>query len=225
VQESAPPKANATPTTKVGFPRLRWVVLVFMAVWVPSYWVVWGWRNFLQLCDVTMVLTAIAVWRGSAWLLSSQAVGSLIINGLWGLDVAARLLLGRHVIGGTEYMWNPAFPAWIRALSLFHLALPVLHVWCLRRTGYDQRAWRFEVLVVAVVFVASRLLAAPSTNPNFVFAAPLLRRPIGAPPVHLLLVWVTQLVVLMLPVHLVLRRWLPRPATDDAAKAARPSTD
>jgi hypothetical protein len=181
-------------------------------VWVPAYWAVWGWRNFLQLCDVTVLLTVVGVWRGSALLLSSQATGSLVINALWGIDVAARLVAGRHLIGGTEYMWNSAFSPWIRALSLFHLALPALHLFCLRRTGYHRAAWRLEAGLVAVVFVAARLLAAPGTNPNFVVSAPFFHRALGTPVAYLGLVWGIQVVVLMLPVHLVLRRWLPGPS-------------
>jgi hypothetical protein len=207
VQPVAPAPVPAPPA----FPRLRWVLLAFVAIWLPSYWVVWGWRNFLQLCDVTMVLTAVAIWRGNVWLLSSQAVGTLVVNALWVLDVGARLLAGRHLVGGTEYMWNAAFPAWVRALSLFHLALPVLHLWCLRRTGYDRRAWRLEGAVAAVVFVVARLLAAPETNPNFLFTGPVFHHPVGPPLVHVAVVWLVQIVVLMLPVHLVLRRWLPAP--------------
>ena len=207
-----PPPTAAVPSTNLAtarFGRLRWAALAFVLIWLPSYWAVWGWRNFLQLCDVTVFLTALGLWRGSALLLSSQATGSLVINTLWVFDVGARLLFGRHVVGGTEYMWNSAFPAWVRALSLFHVLMPGLHLWCLRRTGYDRRALRFEAVVVAAVFVAARLLAAPGSNPNFVFIAPLFHRAFGPAPVHVALVLATQIVVMMLPVHLALRRWLP----------------
>jgi hypothetical protein len=191
------------------FPRLRLVAVAFVLVWLPTYWAVWGWRNFLQLCDVTVLLTTLGLWRGNALLLSSQAAGSLIVNLLWGVDVVARLSAGRHIVGGTEYMWNSAFPAWVRALSLFHVVLPGLHIWCLRRTGYDRRALRWEAGLVAIIFIAARLLARSGTNPNFVFAAPVFHRAFGPARLHVALVWVTEVVLLMLPVHLALRRLLP----------------
>jgi hypothetical protein len=191
------------------FPRARLLAIVFLLIWVPSYTAVWGWRNFFQLCDVTVFLTVLGLWRGSALLLSSQAVGSLVVNLLWALDAGARLVSGHHLVGGTEYMWNAAFPLAVRLLSLFHLALPALHIWALRRTGYDPRGFRFEIVVVALVFVASRVIALPNTNPNFVFVAPLLGHALGPAPVHVALVIATQVAVMMLPAHLLLRRHLP----------------
>jgi hypothetical protein len=212
-RDQPPVSGTTTPhlaATPLG--RLRVLTLAFVLIWVPSYWSVWGWRNFLQLCDVAVFLTALGLWQRSPVLLSSQAVGSLVINVLWGIDVAARLLAGRHLVGGTEYMWNSAFPLWVRAMSLFHLVLPILHLWALRQIGYDRRGFRLEALIVAAVFVAARSLAAPGTNPNFVFSAPVFQRAFGPPAVHLALLWATQVVVLMLPVHLMLRHWLPPPA-------------
>jgi hypothetical protein len=210
--ESASIAAVAAATLPVEFRRLRMVVALFVLIWMPSYWAVWGWRNFLQLCDVTVLLTAVGMWRASPILLSAQAVGSLVINLLWGIDVLARLLSGHHMVGGTEYMWNTAFPGWVRALSLFHIALPGLHLWCLRRLGYDRRGFGLEVAIVAVVFIAARIMAAPGTNPNFVISAPIFHRAFGPPPLHVALTWATHVVVLMLPVHLLLGRLLRRRA-------------
>jgi hypothetical protein len=191
------------------FPRLRWVVLVFLVVWVPSYAAVWGWRNFLQLCDVAVFLTVLGIWRGDALLLSSQTAGSLVINSLWSADVVARLLVGKHLIGGTEYMWNSAFPLPVRLLSLFHLAMPFVQVQCLRRTGYDRRGLALEAALAAVVMLASRAVALPATNPNFTLRAPIWNQMVGSPAVHMFLNYVVMMLVLVLPAHLALARLLP----------------
>ena len=194
------------------FPRARWAAVAFLAIWAPTYAVVWGPRNFLQICDVTVVLTVLGLWRGSALLLSAQAAGSLVINLLWVIDVAARLVAGRHVVGGTEYMWNATFPLAVRLLSLFHLALIPLHLWAVERTGYDRRAFRFEFVVIALTVVASRFFAAPGTNPNFVFTAPLFRHEVGPPVVHVALTILTIAFLFTWPAHALLRR-LFRPPT------------
>lgn len=202
--------ASSPIVNPVPFPRLRWVALAFLVTWVPSYAAVWGWRNFVQLCDVAVFLTVLALWRGNALLLSSQAAGALVINALWVVDVLSRLLTGGHVIGGTEYMWKAEFPLFVRLLSLFHLVMTPLHLFCLRRIGYDRRAFRLQAAIVAAVLLASRVLALPTQDLNYVLRAPLVGRQLGPPALHLVIVFVTLLVVLVLPAHLALARWLPR---------------
>ena len=73
---------------KTAFPRLRWAALVWLAVWTPAYAVVWGWRNFLLLCDLSVFLACAGIWRASPLLLSSQAVASLIIGLAWAAGFA-----------------------------------------------------------------------------------------------------------------------------------------
>src|SRR5262245_57545402 len=101
------------------FRRARWLAGAWLVVWVPLYTITWGPRNFLNLCDVAMLLTCVGVVRGSALLLSSQALPSFLIGGLWVADVGARLIGGKHLLGGTEYMFDGRFPLAVRLMSLF----------------------------------------------------------------------------------------------------------
>ena len=135
------------------FPVARWLALAWLAVWVPAYWSFYGPVVFLNLCDIAIVLTCVGLWRGSALLLSSQAVSSLVVDLAWVLDLAWRALAGRHLIGGTEYMWDGAYPWWVRALSLFHVVLPIVLVWSIRRVGYNRRAPFLQIGIVLVVAV------------------------------------------------------------------------
>lgn len=165
------------------FPVARWVALAWLGVWIPAYWAFYGPVVFLNLCDIAVILTCVGLWRGSALLLSIQAVSSLVVDLAWILDLAWRGIAGRHLIGGTEYMWDPAYPVWLRALSLFHFALPVTLVWSLRRVGYDRRAPWVQIAVAAVVLAASRALGA-AENANFAFTDPIFGRSWGPAPVH-----------------------------------------
>jgi hypothetical protein len=113
-----------------------------------------------------------------------SAVSSLIVDLAWAADLVCRGVTGHHLIGGTEYMWDPGYPGWLRALSLFHLALPVVLVWSVRRTGYDRRAPWLQLALAAIVLVISRLLG-PAENPNFAFTDPVAGRSWGPAPVHL----------------------------------------
>src|SRR2546422_11729373 len=95
---------GASPTH--AFPLLRWFALAWMIVWLPAYTRVWGWSNFLHVCDVAVILTCAGLIFDSPLLLSSQAVSSLLGSVAWCVDAGSRLVMGRHLFGGTEYMWD-----------------------------------------------------------------------------------------------------------------------
>lgn len=166
------------------FPVARWIGLAWLAVWIPAYWSFYGPVVFLNLCDIAVVLTCVGLWRGSALLLSSQAVSSIVVDLAWNLDLVWRAISGSHLIGGTEYMWDPKYPPWLRALSLFHIGLPVVLIWSLRRVGYDRSAPGLQIVIAAVVLVASRAVGS-AENANFAFIDPLFGRSWGPAPVHL----------------------------------------
>lgn len=188
---------------------VRWVSLVWLAVWVPSNALYWGWANFLHLCDVAVLLTCIGFARSNVLLLSSQAVSSLIGDLLWCLDAGWRLFAGRHLTGGTEYMWDTRFPLWVRLLSLFHVVLPMLLLAALRRAGYDRRALLLQSGIAMVLLVVSRLLGPTTRNLNYAFADPIFHRAFGPAPVHLALIFVALLGIIYWPTHLLLARAFP----------------
>jgi hypothetical protein len=96
-----------------------------------------------------------------------------------------------------------------------------LHLLCLRRTGYDRRALLLQAAIVAIVLLASRVLALPTQDLNYVLRVPLLGRSLGPAPVQLAVVFTTLLVVMVLPAHLALARWLPpAPRRQGGAAAA-----
>ena len=192
------------------FPVARWCALAWLAVWCPAYWSFYGPVVFLNLCDIAVILTCIGLWRGSALLLSTQAVSSLVVDLGWMLDLAWRGFTGRHLLGNTEYMWDPAYPGWLRALSLFHVALPAILIWGLRRVGYDRRGPWLQLGIAALVLAASRALGA-SENANFAFTDPFFARSWGPAPVHLAVI-LGGLAVVYALTDRTLRRIAPRPA-------------
>ena len=183
--------------------------LAWLAVFVGAYWRTYGPANFLHLCDVAVILTCWGIWRASSLLLSTQALSSLVVDVLWDLDLVWRLLLGRHLIGGTEYMWDATFPLAVRVMSLFHIAWPVLLIASLRRVGYDRRAWLVQSLIAAVVFVFSRLVA-PEANINFAQKDPFFGRQWGPPAVHVAFMWSVLVTVVYWPTHRLLMRLFSR---------------
>ncbi len=197
-------------TNQKSFPNwLRWAALAWLVVWFVAYWRTWGAVNFLHLCDIAVILTCIGVWTNSSLLLSSQAVSSLLIDVAWSLDAACKYLLGRHIFGGTDYLFDPRYPLWVRLLSLFHVILPILFLWALHRLGYDRRAWALQSAIALVAFSAARF-APPAMNINFVFSDPFFHHTWTAP-IQVVLSTLFLGIVVYLPTHLILRRIFPPP--------------
>jgi len=192
------------------FPCLRWLAPIWLAIYLPAYAITYGFANFLFLCNIAVMMACAGLWRGSALLLSSAALSSLVVDPVWTLDFVWRLLLGRHLVGGTEYMWDPRWPLPVRLLSLYHVALPILLLVALRRTGFDRRAYLLQSLTALAAVGAGRL-ADPGANVNSAFVDPLLKRSFEPAALHLAVI-VGGLVVVVYPLTaLVLSRVYPRP--------------
>jgi hypothetical protein len=129
--------------------KIAWTV--WLAVWAPVYWRQFGPQNFLFFCDIGNVLIGIGLWMESPLLFSWAASGLLLFQTLYTLDLAGALLLGRHFIGGTEYMFDPGLPLFVRLLSLFHVVTPPLVLWAIWRLGYDRRGWMLQTLTAWIV--------------------------------------------------------------------------
>lgn len=192
------------------FPVLRWFSLLWMIVWLPAYFRVWGWANLLHLCDVAVILTFIGIWSANSLLLSSQAVGSLAPGLFWILDVGCRLISGHFLIGGTDYMWDSRYPLWVRLLSTFHVALPLVLLWTLRRVGYDRRGFALQAAIAAALLIGSRFLA-EELNMNYAFRDPVFHRVWGPVPFHLATILIPLVLLMYLPAHLLLVRLFPPP--------------
>ena len=111
----------------------------FLAVLIPIYLHTYGPANFLWFCDTALILTVVGMWLESSLLISMCAVGILLPQGLWLVDCGGNLL-GFHLIGLTNYMFDRQLPLFTRGLSLFHGWLPLLLVWLLIRLGYKKHA-------------------------------------------------------------------------------------
>jgi len=190
------------------FPILRWIAAAWFAVWLPAYWHYWGWANFVQICDIAVFLSVAGLWLGSSLLLSSQAVSLLVVTLFWAADLVWRGLVGRHLIGGTEYLWDARYPLWLRLLSLYHIVLPVVLLWSLRRTGYDARGWKLQAAIAAVAMVVGRFFD-PALNYNVAFRDPLLGRTWGPAAVHVAFIWLLLVALVYFPTHLLLKRLYP----------------
>jgi hypothetical protein len=202
---------TAAPAPRPRIPAwLGRLALLFLVLWFAAYWHAWGPANFLHLCDIGVILTCIGLWTNNALLISSQAVSSVVIDIVWTLDAAARLVFGRPLIGGTEYLFDATAPLWARLLSLFHIVLPFILLWSLSRLGYDRRGWKLQSAILLPVLIASRYIT-PDQNLNFAMKDPFLHRSYGPAPTHLAITFLFLVFMVYLPTHLLFGRLFPPP--------------
>jgi len=188
-----------------GEPIALWIKIaytLFLAILVPVYWAHYGPRNFLWFSDIALLVTGATLWLESPVLASMMLLAVLLPECAWNLDFFGRLLTGHGMFGMSAYMFDARIPRYLRALSLFHVPLPIGLVWLVHRLGYDRRAWLYQSLLALVVLPVSYWLTDPAENVNWVHG---LGRPQRALPpwLYLALLIAAFSLVLYLPPHLV----------------------
>ncbi len=205
--------ANSVP------PWVKLAYTAFMAVLVPVYWANYGPTNFLYFCDVALLITLVGVWIESPLLVSMCAVGILGSQTLWVIDFVLNIFSVK-LTGLTDYMFMADHSLFLRSLSLFHGWLPFFLLYLVWRFGYDRRglpAW--TVAAWALVLICYFFMPPPRPDPGLI--------PVNidyvygfsdTEPQHWVApgVWVVGLMVLMplilfIPTHYLLRRFMPKP--------------
>lgn len=197
---------------------LKLACTAWTVVLVVVYWQVYGPTNFLFFCDVALFSALIGMWTGNRLLVSAPAVGIVLPQLVWVVDVACECA-GIRLLGMTSYMFNTATPLAPRLLSLFHGWLPFVLLYGVYRMGYDRRAlfsWTgiaWTLIGICYAFIPAPPAPAGShlpVNVNFVYG-------IGATPqtwmdqnLYVVVYAVAMFALIFLPTHLVLRRWAPK---------------
>ncbi|GHE19806.1 hypothetical protein [Halomonas urumqiensis] len=185
-----------------------WLKLVFtlwVLVWAPTYWWLLGPQNYLWLCNMAHFLILAGLWSDSRWLLSMQWLAVALVGTLWGVDVGVAWLTGFHPIGGTEYMFDPAHPLLTRLMSLYHLFLPLVAGFAVWRLGYERRSLYPQVLLTWVMIIASYVISDVERNVNWVHGPFGMHQELLPPLVYLGALMVAWPMVILLPVHLLMR--------------------
>jgi hypothetical protein len=176
-------------------------VLLVVVIWWRHY----SWRNFLWFSDIAFIGAVPALWFESAALASVLAVAVLLPELLWNVDFVARIATRRRITGLTDYMFEPERPVLLRALSLFHVPLPLVLVWLVHEYGYDGRVGLTgAVLLAAVALPLSRAVSTPERNINWTHGLGAKRSTL-APATYLALLYAAFVVLVFLPTHVVLR--------------------
>lgn len=187
--------------------KILWTVWV--AVWAPLYWKHYGAQNLLFFCDLGNFFIAAALWLESPLLFSCQATGLLLFQSLYTIDLLGSLVSGRHLIGGTEYMFDGGVPLFIRLLSLFHVVTPPILLWAIWRLGYEPQGWKYQTLTTWIVAPINYFWR-PEQDVNWV-RGPFFREQHAMPGWLFLLAYLIVVPLLVYwPTHLVLQVWASR---------------
>jgi len=149
---------------------LKWAYLAFVTVLVPAYTWWYGLTNFLWFSNVALLLGLLGVWLEDRRILSTQLLSTLLPETAWIFGLVGGLLRGGQApLGITAYMFDPEIPLLIRALSLYHLVLPLLLLWLVWRLGYDRRALWYWIPAGWGILLVTYFVSPLERNINFVF--------------------------------------------------------
>jgi hypothetical protein len=185
---------------------LKIAYTLFVCVLVPIYWRQYGPANFLWFSDIALLLMAPALWLESPLLISMMALAVLLPELAWNIDYFLRLATGVSLIGLTNYMFDATIPLFVRSLSLFHVALPLLLIWMITRLGYDRRALLWQTLVAIVVLPLSYFFSNPRENVNWVYGFGEKPQTTVPAPVFVLFLMLMFPLAIYLPMHLLFDR-------------------
>ena len=184
--------------------KILWTI--WLVIWAPLYWRQYGVQNFLYFCDLGNILIGIALWMESAVIFSWQAVGLLIFQTLYIIDLIAALLAGRHLIGGTEYMFDPHIPLSIRLLSLFHVVTPPLLLWAIWKLGYNSGGWKLATLMTWIL-IPINYFWRPQYNINWARGLFMREQHIVPGGVYVIAYLIVVPLVIYYPTHFILSKW------------------
>lgn len=184
---------------------LKVAVTLFVCVLVPVYWDQYGPGNFLWFSDIALLLTVPALWLESALLASMSSLAVMVLEVLWIVDFFVKLIAGISVTGLSKYMFDSKISLPVRALSLFHIALPLILFWMVHRLGYDSRALGAQTLLSWIVLPMSYLLTERSENVNWVYGLRSQPQRWMPAPLYVALLMALFPLVIYLPTHFLMR--------------------
>jgi hypothetical protein len=179
-------------------------VLAFMVI----YWQRYGPRNFLWFSDIALIGAVPAMWLESALVSGTLACMVLLPELLWNVDYVLRIALKRRITGLTEYMFDPSIPRWLRAVSLFHVPLPLVMIWLVAAYGYPAASLPAAAGTAALTLALSYLLSSREKNINWVFGLGRVQNRLPQP-LYLGLLYLGFVLVVFLPTHWILMRVFP----------------
>ena len=119
---------------------LKIVYSIMVCIIVPVYWKEYGPTNFLWFSDIALISMVAALWFENRLIASMMAVGVLAQEVGWLID----LFTGGNLLGLAKYMFDPERPLYLRALSFFHIPMPIVIIYMIYKLGYENAHYCFK---------------------------------------------------------------------------------
>lgn len=182
---------------------------LFAVITIAVYAVKYPLGNFLWFSDIALVLTVPALWFESSLLASMMGIGILLPEVFWNVGFFGRLLTGKRLAGLTDYMFDAQKARYLRALSLFHVFLPVLLLWMIARLGYSPKALIAQTVLTWIVLPLTYVITDPEKNINWVFGPGSVQRNRLSAMLYLGLLMIAFPALVYFPTHLLLQAFFP----------------
>lgn len=147
---------------------LRILITAYVLILIPIYYKNYGFKNFLWFSDIGLFLTFLAIWLKSSLLISIVVIGILPLEFIWNIDFWLHLFTGYNLCSLSAYMFESKYSYRLRALSLFHIFMPIIWIWCLIKWGYNINALFYWFFLSSVILLFSYFFATPFNNLNWV---------------------------------------------------------
>jgi hypothetical protein len=180
---------------------------LFVLVLIPVYWVHYGPQNFLWFSDIALFGAGLALWLEDRLIPGMMLLAVGLPEIAWNIDFFYQLITGNTIIGLADYMFESDRPRYLRALSLFHVFMPVILIWLVHRLGYDRRALPLQTLLAMVVLPLTYVISTPEENINWVYGPGDEPQQWVHPLLYLLGLMMFFPLVIYLPTHLLLNWW------------------
>ena len=185
--------------------KLTWTS--YAALVISIYWQHYGPKNFLWFSDIAFFGSVIAMWLESPLLASMLADGVIIPELFWNVGFFTRLITGRNAAGLSDYMFDPTRSLTLRGLSLFHVAIPFLLLWMVKRLGYRRKALAYQTVAGLTILTLTYLLTKPKDNINWVYGPGTNPQQLMPPLIYLTVVLVFFPTAFYWPTHALLKRF------------------
>lgn len=182
----------------------------FFLTWLASYSAQYPLTNFLWTCNIALAITAFSVFLRRDSLGLSMALCLVVVpDVLWMMDVLVRALFGKHLTGGTEYVFDASIPWLVRCVSFEHALMIPFLLYMLRRRGYDRRALLAVAVLVPIVYYVTYFVSNPLLHTNWVWGLFASRQSWFPALVYPGVAAALFLIIFATPVHFAARRYLP----------------
>lgn len=149
---------------------------IFVLILIPVYWKHWGPGNFLWFSDIALIVNVAALWLESSLLASMMAIGVLLPEIYWNLELLMRLITGKKFTNLTGYMFDEKRPLFLRLFSLFHVLLPPVLILLLTKLGYNEDAIFWQTGIAGLVLWICYRYTPSSKNINWAYGFGKLRK-------------------------------------------------